>query len=444
MEIVRAHAAGIDVGGRSHFVAIGQSSDQVREFGCYTSDLHDLCRWLRSEGITDVALESTGNYWQALFIMLQDYTLNPILVNGKFTKNVKGRKSDVQDCQWIQKMHSLGLLEGSFLPDLFTEKLRQFCRHRQSLLADASDYIKKIQQSLRRSNIRLDVAIRDVTGKTGQKIINAILEGERDPKALAALANYRVKKTKEEIAEALTGDWRDEYVFELKQCYEIYCFLHAQVAECDKKIENLLNERIEEKEREYGEQRREYHGKLKKQNKNTPAINIQELSFQLTGGIDLSTIEGVGQNAILTLVSETGVDLSAFPSAKHFSSWLHLSPNNKISGGKMLSSKTVKGKNRLAQALRHAANAIGTNLKGGTLHYFFKRIAFRKGHLQAITATARKLAVIIWNMLTYKTEYQPIEQEVYLKKVRESQLKKVQTKIKQLHIQVDELSFANG
>lgn len=441
MEIVRPHAAGIDVGGRKHFVAIGQSSDQVREFSCYTSELHKLCEWLQSEGITDVALESTGNYWQALFVMLQDYQLNPILVNGKFTKNVKGRKSDVQDCQWIQKMHSLGLLEGSFIPDLFTEKLRQYCRHRQSLLANSSDYIKKIQQSLRRTNIRLDVAIRDVAGKSGQQIINAILQGERNPMNLAALANYRVKKSKDEIAEALTGDWREEYLFELKQCYEIYCFLRAQVGECDKRIEALLDEKIEEKEREHGEQRPDYNGRLKKQNKNTPAINVQKISFQLTGGIDLSAIEGVGQNTILTLLSETGVDLSAFPSAKHFSSWLHLSPNNKISGGKVLSSKTVNGKSRLAQALRHAANAIGTNLKGGALHHFFKRIAFRKGHLQAITATARKLAVIIWNMLTRRIIYQPLEQETYLTRIRENQLKKVQKKIRQLHIQADELNF---
>jgi transposase len=444
MEIVRPHAAGIDVGGRSHFAAIGQSPDQVKEFSCYTAGLHELCAWLQSKGITDVALESTGNYWQALFVMLQDYQLNPILVNGKFTKNVKGRKSDVQDCQWIQKMHALGLLEGSFIPDLFTEKLRQFCRHRQSLLENAADYIKKIQQSLRRTNIRLDVAIRDVTGKSGQEIIKAILGGERNPTALAALANYRVKKSKEEIAEALTGDWREEYIFELKQCYEIYRFLHTQIDECDKKIENLLNEKIGEGEREYGEQRPEYTGNLKKQNKNTPAINIQKMSFQLTGGIDLSEIEGVGQSTILTLLSETGVNLNAFPSAKHFSSWLHLSPNNKISGGKTLSSKTVNGKNRLAQALRHAANAIGTNLKKGALHYFFKRIAFRKGHLQAITATARKLAVIIWSMLTHKTKYQPLVQEDYLKKMRETQLKRVQQKIKQLHIQADELNFAIG
>lgn len=441
MEVVHPHAAGIDVGSRSHFVAIGQSSEDVREFLCYTSNLHELCRWLQSKGITDVALESTGNYWQSLFVMLQDYNLRPILVNGKFTKNVKGRKTDVQDCQWIQKMHSLGLLEGSFIPDLLTEKLRQFCRHRQTLLANASDYIKKMQQSLRRTNIRLDVAIRDVTGKSGQDIIKAILSGERDPQILAGLANFRVKKSKEEIAAALTGDWRDEYIFELRQCYEIYGFLHSQIKDCDIEIEKLLIERVEAMEREDGEQRAHFTGVLKKKNKNNPDINLQELSFQLTRGIDLSEIEGVGPNTILAILSETGIDMSVFPTAKHFASWLHLSPNNKISGGKVLSSKTGIGKNRLSQALRYAANSIGTNLKEGALHNFFRRIAFKKGHTHAVTATARKLAVIIWNMLTHKIPYKPLVQEEYLKKVRNSQLKKVQLKIKQLQIHAEELCF---
>ena len=171
VEIINAHAAGIDVGSRSHFVAIGQSPDDVKEFGCYTADLHELCKFLKSAGIISVAMESTGNYWQSLFVMLQDYALNPILVNGKFTKNVKGRKSDVQDCQWIQKLHTLGLLEGSFLPDLFTEELRIYSRHRQTLIADGGAYIQKIQQALRRANIRLDIAIKDVTGVSGKAII---------------------------------------------------------------------------------------------------------------------------------------------------------------------------------------------------------------------------------------------------------------------------------
>ena len=444
MEVVNAHSAGIDVGSRSHYVAIGQSPDAVKEFGCYTADLHELCKWLKSKGITSVALESTGNYWQSLFVMLQDYALNPILVNGKFTKNVKGRKSDVLDCQWIQKLHTLGLLEASFLPDLFTEELRLYTRHRQTLIADGGTYIQKIQQALRRANIRLDIAIKDVTGVSGQAIIDAILAGERDPETLAGLANFRVKKSKEEIAKALTGDWRNEYLFELKQCYEIYKYFHLKIADCDKEIEKILERKIEENERIDGEQRLEFTGKRSRKNKNDPAFDMHKISFQLSGGIDLSAIEGVSVGTIMTIISEVGLDLKAFPTAKHFASWLHLSPNNKISGGKVLSSKTVKGKNHLAKALRHAANVIGTKVKTGTLHHFYQRIAYRKGGIQAVTATAHKLAIIIWNMLTKKEAYKPIEQEKYLASIRESQLKNIQKKIKQLNIVPEELKFSTS
>jgi len=208
MPVVNGNAAGIDVGSRSHYVAIGQGPEDVREFGCYTQYLHDLCKWLVDMQITTVALESTGSYWRSLFVLLQYYDLNPILVNGKFTKNVKGKKTDVLDCQWIQKLHTLGLLEGSFLPDLFTETLRQYCRHRQSLLEDSSSYIKKMQKALRLTNIRLDVVLRDITGVSGKAIIEAILAGERDPCRLSQLTHWNVKKSQEEIEAALTGDWR--------------------------------------------------------------------------------------------------------------------------------------------------------------------------------------------------------------------------------------------
>ena len=442
VEIINAHAAGIDVGSRSHFVAIGQSPDDVKEFGCYTADLHELCKFLKSAGIISVAMESTGNYWQSLFVMLQDYALNPILVNGKFTKNVKGRKSDVQDCQWIQKLHTLGLLEGSFLPDLFTEELRIYSRHRQTLIADAGAYIQKIQQALRRANIRLDIAIKDVTVVSGKAIIDAILAGERDPATLAGLANFRVKKSKEEIAKSLTGNWREEYLFELKQCFEIYKYFHVRIADCAKEIEKILERKLAENERVDGEQRPLFTGKFYKKNKNDLGFDLRKISFQLTGGIDLSAIEGVNVGTIMTIISEVGLDLSAFSTAKQFASWLHLAPNNKISGGKVLSSKTVKGKNRLAKALRHAANAIGNTVKTGALHHFYKRIAYRKGGIQAITATAHKLAIIIWNMLTKKEAYKPIEQEKYLTSIRETQLKVIQKKIKQLNILPGELQFS--
>lgn len=441
MQVVNTNAGGIDVGSKSHFVSIGQKREDVREFGCYTKDLHELCSWLQENSITTVALESTGSYWRSLFVMLQDYGLNPILVNGKFTRNVKGRKTDIQDCQWIQKLHMLGLLEGSFLPDLFTESLRQYCRHRQTLLEDASGYIKKMQKALRLTNIRLDVALRDVTGSSGKAIIEAIIAGERDPEKLAALAHFNVKKSREEIALALTGDWREEYLFELKQSYEVYTYFHQKITECDGEIERLLNSKIEKNEKEYGEARSDYTGKIKKTNKNDPKIDLQSLSFQLTGGIDLSRIDGIGRTTLMSILSETGIDLTAFPSAKHFSSWLRLSPNNKITGGKVIAHRTNKGKSRLADALRHVANVIGNSVKQGSLHQFFKRIAYKKGQLAAITATARKLAVIIWNMLAKKESYTPLDQSDYLSKIRVSQVKNMQRKINQLKIMPQELKF---
>ena len=240
MPVINSNSAGIDVGGKSHFVAIGQNKEDVREFGAYTEDLHELAKWLLSMGIVTVAMESTGPYWQQLFTILQEYGLNVILVNGRFTKNVNGKKTDLKDCQWIQKLHSIGLLQGSFLPDNDVETLRIYARHRRNLIRNSADYIKRIQKSLVLMNIRLNSVIRDVTGMSGRAIIDAILEGQRDPKMLAELANYRVKKSKEEIAKALTGNWREEYVFELKQSYEIYMNFQGKIFETDKKMEELL------------------------------------------------------------------------------------------------------------------------------------------------------------------------------------------------------------
>jgi hypothetical protein len=240
MSVVNPNAAGIDVGGKSHFVAIGQDKKDVREFGVYTDDLHEIAKWLAANGIVTVAMESTGSYWQQLFTILQEYGLNVILVNGRFAKNVKGKKTDVKDCQWIQKLHSIGLLQGSFLPNNDVETLRIYSRHRKNLIENAADYINRMQKALRLMNIRLDNVIRDVTGMSGRAITEAILNGERDPVKLADLANYRVKKSKEEIAKALTGNWRDEYVFELQQSYEIYKNFQDKIAQTDNKIEELL------------------------------------------------------------------------------------------------------------------------------------------------------------------------------------------------------------
>ena len=438
--VVNEHAAGIDVGSTSYYVAIGQEPDQVREFGCYTSQIHELCLWLKQNQITTVALESTGSYWKSLFILLEDYGLHPILVNGKYTKNVKGKKTDVLDCQWIQRLHTLGLLEGSFLPDVDTEKMRTYSRHRQGLVQNAADYIKKMQKALRLTNIRLDVVVSDITGKSGMLIIEAILKGERNPQVLASLADERIRKSQQEIIEALTGDWREEYLFELQQSYELYCYLHDKIQQCDLKMHHLLLKWVDQKESMEGNKRALYQRRKKKPYKNELKMDVRSLFYRLSGGIDLAAIEGMGPNALLTLIAETGLDLKAFPSAKHFCSWLRLAPNNKITGKKILSSKTIAGRNRLAEALRHAANAIG-RMKSGALNQFFKRIAYRKSRLAAITATARKLAVIIWNMLTYKQEYKPADQSEYMNRIRGTQLKNLQRKIRQLNVKPEELKF---
>lgn len=435
LPVVNLHAAGIDVGSRTHFVAVGQEQKDVRSFGCYTEDLHELSGWLKQQGITTIAMESTGSYWKGLFQRLQQDGFEVLLVNGKHTHNVKGRKTDVLDCQWIQRLHSLGLLSGSFLPDNFTATLRQYVRQRDYLIEQQASYVKKIQQSLRQMNIRLDIAIKDIVGQSGKAILEAIIGGERDPAALASLVNRRVKKGKEEIARSLTGEWKEEYLFEMMLCYDLYKVLQTKIACCDQQIERLLGNNLS--------QRQGADPVItvkKKKNKNAPAMNLQQISAELSGGVNLYQIEGVSDVTVLTLISETGFDLSKFVTAKHFCSWLALSPNNKVSGGKIISSKVSHHNNRLAQALRRAANAIG-NMKKGSLNQFFRRIAFKYGRMAAITATARKLAVIIWNMLTRKENYRFEETIVYTERLRRIQLKNMQKKINALQIKPEELHF---
>lgn len=438
MEVVNPDAAGIDIGSRSHFVAVGQGDEDVKEFGVYNEDLQALARWLLDNEIITVAMESTGTYWQSLYAVLQSSGLEVILCNGKFTKNIKGRKSDVQDCQWIQKLHTLGLLSGSFLPDEATEQLRTYCRHRANLLEQAADTTRKMQKYLRLLNLRLDVVVKDVTGLTGLSIIDAICKGEINPETLASLRNGNCKKSEAEIAKALQSNGRKDYLFALKHEYQMYLNLQSKIKECDQEIEIMLNEQInsDDNKREHYIEKKVH----KRVNKNAPKnIDINLLSYQYFEGVDLLAIEGVSHSTVLTLISEVGTGIHKFPSAKQFTSWLRLSPNNKISGGKVLSNRIPKGSNRLKIALRNAANAIG-NLKDTALSNFFKRIAFRKGRVSAISATARKLAVIIWNMIVKRIPYKPETEYQFLDQKRKkiTQMKKLITKF---DITMNDLSF---
>lgn len=416
MEVINPNAAGIDIGSRSHFVAIGQGTEDVREFGVYNEDLKEIANWLKENEIETVAMESTGTYWQSLFAVLQAEGLSVILCNGKFTKNIKGKKSDVQDCQWIQKLHTMGLLSGSFLPDEATEQLRTYCRHRANLLDQAADTTRKMQKYLRLLNLRLDVVVNDITGLTGMKIIDSICKGEVNSKKLASLRNGNCKKSEQEIAKALETNGRKDYLFTLNHEYKMYLNLQSKIIECDTEIEKMLNLQINN-----DDNKKQHHidKKVHKRiNKNTPKnIDINLLSYQFFEGVDLLAIEGVSYSTVLTLMSEVGQGIHKFETAKQFASWLRLSPNNKISGGKVLSNKIPKGSNRLKIALRNAANAIG-NLKNTALSNFFARISHRKGRVSAISATARKLAVIVWNMIVKGQPYIPLTEYQFVDQKR--------------------------
>lgn len=421
MDIINPHCAGIDIGSRSHFVAVGQELEDVKEFGVYADDLTDICLHLKEHGVTSVAMESTGNYWQNLYVELIKHGFDVTLANGKFTKNIKGKKTDVKDARWIQKLHSIGLLTSSFLPDETTEKLRTYCRQRQNMLDLAAEASLKMQKYLKILNFRLDVVVNDICGLTGMAIITDICKGNLDPEKLSEHRHGNCRKSKEEIAKALKGNNREEYLFGLKQELESYQFYQKKIAECDKQIGSFLKQQINtDPEKRKLKTSDKTHKRI---NKNAiKGIDLNQASFQYFGGVDLMSIEGMSHATILSIISEIGPQgFHKFETAKHFTSWLRLAPNNKVSGGKLLSSKTPKGSNRLKIALRNAANAIG-NLKDTHLSNFFNRVAYRKGRTVAVSATARKLAVILWNMVVKNLPYKPPTEYLFLDEKRKLKL----------------------
>lgn len=441
MEIINPNAGGIDIGSRSHFVAINQEHSDVREFGVYAQDTKELLAWLLDNDVKTVAMESTGSYWQNLYAELQNSSIEVILINGKFTKNIKGKKTDVLDCMWIQKLHTLGLLSGSFLPDLQTEYLRTLVRHRGNLLETASQASNRMSQNMRLMNLRLDVVVKDIVGLTGLRIINEICNGQTSGEQLARLRHGNCKKSEEEIAKALQGNNRQDYLFVLKQELRKYQDAQQLIMECDDEIKRVLDEFID---RDHVKKALYIDKKVHKRiNKNTPKnIDLNLIAYQYFDGIDLYAIEGFSHGTVLTLMSELGEKgILEFQNAQHFTSWLRLAPNNKISGGRILSSRTPKGSNRLKIALRQAANAIG-NLKDTHLSNFFNRIAYRKGRAVAVSATARKLAAIIWNMLYKNQQYSPPTIYEYLDQKRKRKVLELQKQIANLDARMSKIQPA--
>jgi len=441
LEVVNPYASGIDIGSRSHWVAVGQDAEDVKEFGVYTEDHQKLSLWLKEHEVRTIAMESTGTYWQNLFSYLVAEDFEVILVNGRQTKNIKGKKTDILDCQWIQKLHTLGLLSSSFLPDSTTDIIRTYSRHRQNILKQAGATVQKMQKYLRLMNLRLDVVVNDIVGLTGTKIISAFIGGEKSGKELAKHRHYNIRKSEEEIAKALQYNGREDYFFALKQEWKTYLHLQKQIDETDKEIKKLLKGIIKNdvKKKNHKVKKKAYKRKNKNAIRNT---DMNQIGFQYFEGVDLMAIEGVNDATVMTFISEIGLDgIKKFKTSKEFTAWLRLAPNNKISGGKVLSHHLPKGSNRLKIVLRQSANVIG-NLKEGHLNDFFRRINYKKGRATAISATARKLAVIIWNMLSKGEEYKPPTEYLFLDQKRKMKLvSNIRKKIAKFELKPEEVGF---
>jgi transposase len=440
MSVVNAHAAGIDVGSREHYVAIGQQPQDVSKFGVYSKDNAKLVLFLQQQEIATVAMESTGTYWQPLFACIQAAGIEVVLSNN-YIKDPE-KKTDAKDARWLQRLHTLGLLKTSFIPATQIEQVRTYHRHRSSLVAQAATCTQKMQKALRLMNIRLDIALNDITGVSGMAILQAIVAGQRDGQTLASLVHNRVRKSKEEIADALQGQWKEEQLYILKDELESYQHFQSRMASCDKQIEILLKEitaRMSTENNNSVAAVKKTTVKNRKQ-KNGAAYDVSKLSMEYFG-VDLLEIEGIGEATVMTFIAEVGSDIIKFPGKKNFTSWLRLSPNNKITGGKVFSSRTPKGKNILSNAFRLAANTIAQR-KDGVLKKIFSRIAFKKGRAAAITALARRLAEIFWIMTVKKVPYKAQNEKEYEEKTKHNVIKNIQHKMRRLNLTAEDIGMA--
>ena len=423
---VNLNAAGIDVGASSHFAAVseGRSEQPVREFQAYTADLYRMADWLLECGVSTVAMESTGVYWIALFGVLEERGLEVLLVDPRRLKSVPGRKTDVVDCQWLQQLHTSGLLSGAFRSEAEIRRLRSYLRQRAMLVEYASHHIQHMQKALTQMNIKLQHVLSNITGRTGMKIIEAIVSGERNPIALAQFRHPTVKADENEIVESLRGHWREEHIFELTQALELYRTYQCKINECDKEIELQLD-RFED--RSDGDVLTGRRGANPRQG-NAPKFDVRTYLYRMTG-VDLTAIDGVEAYTALKVVSEIGMDMSRWPTAKHFASWLGLSPNNRVSGGRVMSSRTTPNANGAA-ALRLAANAL--HRSDSALGAFLRRKKAQLGAPKAITATAHKLARIIYLMLKYGQKYVDAGADYYEQQYRERALNNAKRRAAQL------------
>ena len=428
LSVVNPDAAGIDSGAEAHWVAvpIDRDPEPVRPFGTCTADLEALVTWLQACGVTTVAMESTGVYWVPLYELLEARGFQVLLVDARQVARAPGRpKSDAKDCQWIQRLHSYGLLSAAFRPADQVVVLRAYLRQRDMLVTYAGQHIQHMQKALEQLNVKLTEVVSDITGVTGMGIIQAILRGERDPAQLAKRRDPRCKESEATIARALQGTWRAEHLFALRQAVALYEFYHRQISACDRAIEAHLRTFADRS----GGQPLPYRPRRRKREANEPRFDGRARLYCVCG-VDLTAIEGIDETTALVVLSEIGTDMSRWPSSKHFCSWLGLCPQHKISGGKILNRRVRRGASRAKRALRLAARSL--HHSKSALGAFFRRIKSRHGSAAAITAAAHKLARLVYSLLKHGTDYVAQEVEQYEAKYRERKLRTIARQAQEL------------
>ena len=424
LKIVNPDAAGIDIADSEMQVCVPEDrdGDNNRRFGSFTRDLNEICSWLKACNIKTVAMEATGIYWIPLYFKLKDSGIDVILVNAREVKNIAEKKTDEADAEWLMLLHTYGLLKASYQPENEARKIRNLTRHRNNILRALSKEVLHMQKAMEQMNIKLSNVLSDIVGKSGLAIIVAIINGERNPIRLAQLADSRCKRSREEIALSLEGTWGEDHLFELKQAYDLYKYLQGQMIECDRMIEQLLKSYtalIDTDMVNFKESKKPIY------KKNAVAFNLEHYGYAIWG-VNAMRIPGMSSGSLLQLIGELGQDfVEKFDTPAKFCKWCNLVPNNKISGGKLISSRVSKRKNPVGQVFRLCANTLKD--AKNSLGIYFRRIRSRSGHMQAIIATAHKMARIFYTMVKNKSEYDETnvgidEQELLLKKIERAKI----------------------
>ncbi|HJO95426.1 MAG TPA: IS110 family transposase [Victivallales bacterium] len=450
LKMLNSHSAGIDVGSIEMWVCVPKkdaSKENIKQFGSFTPDLIKLCNWLSECKIESVAMESTGIYWIPLFQMLEGRGFDVVLVNAHELKNVSGRpKTDRFDCQWIQRLHSYGLLKASFRPEDSICRLRVLMRHRKNLVEESCKHIQHMQKSLRLMNVVLEKVISDITGEVGMKIINAILRGEHDPYVLAKYRNERIKSSESTIAKALTGNYRKEEIFILQQAVDSYNHVNKQIKKCDNETEKLIAKIGKNYKNKFHKSSTCINTVEPKKFKNRRKGAFKGSSSKVSGylqsviGTEITDINGIDMLGALTLISETGFNMNKWATEKHFCSWLSLSPNRKITGGKLLSSRTKRVNNRAKQIFKTAAVTLRNS--NCYLGAFYRRMRKKAGPGVAVTATARKIAIIYYHTLKHGRSFVELGADYYEKTYRDRIKINLEKRAGQLGLKLVELKQA--